>query len=136
MNIRRCLNLSLIPLLLLGLPGCTDEDTDKSITTERFNLKRELLNYSATDEYTWNTSNTEVVVTIQVKDFREGDFTVRIFDASGKRIFDAGFNTNDRAYFIDESFYFQRLSGNGRPGDWKVVLGYNDFTGDYEITLE
>ncbi len=122
--------------LALALCGCESDDTDEDISPTRFNLSRELRNYSDTDEYVWDTTVSEPLATLRIKDFTEGDTSIRIYDGRGVLVLSAGFSTLDNVYFIDGDLYFQRRVARGEPGQWRIVLGYGDFTGDYNLTIE
>jgi len=127
-----------LPLLALALVcgGCESEDTDESISPDRFNISRELRNYSSTDDYAWDTTVTRAVVTLRINDFTEGDTTLRVYDGAGKLVLTGGFNTADSVYFTGEDMFFQRQTDSGAAGNWTIVVGYDDFTGDYDLTLE
>ena len=128
----------MIPALVasLALCGCESEDTDTDITATRFFMERELVNYSATDEFTWDTTLTEALVTIRINDFREGDTSLRIYDGRGDLIFVRDLDLQDAAYFNGDDLFYQQRTGSGQPGQWQIVAGYDDFTGDISITLE
>ena len=127
-----------VPMILaaLVLSGCESEDTDEDISATRFNIDRELRNYSDTDEYLWNTTREEPLAILRINDFTEGDTSIRIYDGRGVLVLSAALNTFDSAYFSGEDLYFQRRVLRGEPGQWRIVLGYGDFTGDYNLTLE
>ena len=127
-----------LPLLMVALSfsGCESEDTDEDISATRFNIDRELRNYSDTDEYIWNTTLEEPLAILRINDFTEGDTSIRIYDGRGVLVLSAALNTLDSAYFSGEDLYFQRRVLRGEPGQWRIVLGYGDFTGDYNLTLE
>ena len=131
-------SLLALPLLAtaLALGGCESDDTDESITPTRFNLDRELRNYSSTDEFTWDTTLDQATVILKINDFTEGDTAIRIYDGAGEMVLAAALNTLDSVYFNGEDMYFQRQTDGGVAGQWKLVLGYEDFTGDYNLTLE
>ena len=130
----------MLGLAVLALPlafcGCESEDTDEDITATRFNLDRELQNYSNTDEYTWDTTLEEPLATLRINNFTEGDTTLRIYDGRGVLVLSAALNTYDSSYFSGDDMFFQRRVARGEPGQWRIVLGYGDFTGDYDLTLE
>ncbi len=127
-----------LPLLavVLALCGCESEDTDEDITPTRFKIERELWNYSSTDEYFWDTTVSEPLATLRINDFTEGDTAIRIYDGRGVLVLSAALNTLDSVYYIDKDMYFQRRVARGEPGRWHIVLGYGDFTGDYNLTIE
>lgn len=120
----------------VALCGCESEDTDSDISSTRFSLDRELANYSETDEFTWDTTLTEALVTVRIDDFREGDTTLRVYDGRGDLIFSKALNTQNSAYFNGEDFFLQQRTDSGEAGQWRVVLGYDDFTGKISITME
>ena len=131
---------SLIGLTALALPlalcGCEDEKTDEDINSTRFTLERELQIYSATDEYLWDTTLSEPLATLRIHNFTEGDTALRIYDGRGVLVLSAALNTHDSSYFSGEDLFFQRRVARGEPGQWRIVLGYEDFTGDYDLTIE
>jgi hypothetical protein len=88
-----------LPILAvaLALCGCESEDTDENITPTRFNISRELRNYSDTDEYVWETTVTEPLATLRINDFTEGDTSIRIYDGRGVLVLSAALNTFDNA---------------------------------------
>ncbi len=131
-------SLLALPMLVaaLALSGCESEDTDENITPTRFNIDRELRNYSATDEFTWDTTLDQAIAILRVNDFTEGDTSIRIYDGAGELVLVATLNTLDNVYFSGEDMYFQRQTDRGAAGTWRIVLGYGDFTGDYNLTLE
>ena len=118
------------------LCGCESEDTDKDITSTRFNVERDLVNYSSTDEFTWDTTLTQALVTVRINDFREGDTSLRVYDGRGDLVFAVALNTLNSAYYNGEDLFFQRRTDAGQAGLWRVVFGYDDFTGDLNITME
>ena len=129
-------------LLMAGLAmsltvcSCESEDTDEDITSTKFVVDRELVDYSATDEFTWETTLTQPLVTVRINDFRQGDTTLRIYDGSGKLVLSAVLNTLNSAYYDGEDLFFQKRTDPGVAGLWRVVVGYDDFTGDISITME
>ena len=127
-------------LAVLALPlafcGCEDDDTDTDITPTRFNVDSDMLNYSDTDEYTWQTTLTQPLVIVRIEDFTEGDVGVRIYDGAGKLVFVAALNRLNNAYYNGEDFFFQRQTDLGTAGLWRIVLDFNDFTGKFDLTLE
>lgn len=131
-------SLLALPMLAaaLALGGCESEDTDENITVTRFNIDRELRNYSDTDEYVWNTTLSEPTAFLRINDFTEGDTSIRIYDGRGVLVLSAALNTLDSVYFSGEDMYFQRRVARGEPGQWRIILGYGDFTGDYDLTIE
>lgn len=133
--LRRMLGLAVLALPL-ALCGCESEDTDKDITATRFSLDRELFNYTDTDEYTWDTTLDQAIVTLRIDDFTEGDTSIRVYDGAGKIVLIATLNTLDSVYFNGDDMFFQRATDPGTPGRWTVVLGYEDFTGNYDLTIE
>jgi hypothetical protein len=120
----------------VALCGCESEDTDSDITTTRFSVERELRNYTSTDQYSWNTTLTEALVTVDIDDFTEGDTTLRVYDGNGVLVLSAALNTANNVYFTGSDLYYQNRTESGAAGQWLVVLGYNDFTGDIDITME
>lgn len=132
------MKLLCLPFLALTLvcAGCESEDTDESISPTRFNISRDLRNYSATDDFAWDTTVTRAVVTLRINDFTEGDTAIRVYDGAGKLVLAGGFNTSNNVYFSGEDMFFQRQTDSGAAGNWTIVLGYDDFTGDYDLTLE
>ena len=136
---KRILGLLAIPMMLaaaLTLGGCESEDTDEDISATRFNIDRELRNYSSTDEFTWDTTLDQAIAILKINDFTEGDTSIRVYDGAGELVLVAALNTLDSVYFNGEDMYFQRQTDRGAPGRWRIVLGYEDFTGDYNLTLE
>ncbi|HAL92517.1 MAG TPA: hypothetical protein DCM68_05770 [Verrucomicrobia bacterium] len=130
----------MIGLALLALPlafcGCESDDTDTDISATRFNVDSELRNYSDTDEYTWDTTLDRAVVVVRIDDFTEGDVGVRVYDGAGELIFVAALNTLNSAYYNGDDFFFQRQTDQGVAGLWRIVLDYNDLTGNFDLTLE
>ena len=131
-------SLLAMPMLAaaLALGGCESEDTDENITVTRFNIDRELRNYSDTDEYVWNTTLSEPTAFLRINDFTEGDVGMRIYDGAGKLVLVAALNTLNNAFYNGEDFFFQRQTDAGTAGLWRIVLDYNDFTGKLDLTLE
>ena len=129
-----------IGLAVLALPlafcGCESDDTDTDITPTRFNVDSELRNYSDTDEYTWDTTLDRAIATVRIDDFTEGDVNVRIYDGAGALVLVSALNTLNSSYFTGEDFFFQRQTDQGAAGVWRIVLDFNDFTGDFDLTLE
>ena len=127
-------------LAVLALPlafcGCESSDTETDISTTRFNVDKALRNVTDTDEYVWDTTLSEPLATLRINDFIEGDTTLRIYDGRGILVLSAALNTRDSVYFSGDDLYFQRRVNRGEPGQWRIVLGYEDFTGDYNLTLE
>lgn len=130
--------MALLPLVAcaLALGGCESEDTDTDITPTRFVLDRELINYSDTDEFLWDTTLTQPLVMVKIDNFTEGDTSLRVYDGKGDLVLASALNTYDYAYFNGDDLYFQKRTQKGAPGQWKVIVGYNDFTGDIKITME
>lgn len=130
--------MMMVPAMVasLALCGCESEDTDSDITATRFFVDRELKNYSSTDEFTWDTTLTEAVVTVRIDDFHEGDTTLRVYDGRGELIFTRALNTGSSAYFTGDDLFFQQRTDAGQAGQWRVVVGYSDFTGEISITME
>jgi hypothetical protein len=125
--------------MLLGamaICGCESEDTSQDITPTRFSVDRELRNYSATDEFTWDTTLTEPLATVRINDFQEGDTALRVYDGRGTLVLSAALNTLNSAYYDGNSLFFQQRTAKGVAGQWRVVLGYNDMTGDISLTME
>ncbi len=127
-----------MPMLMIGLTvgGCASEETDEDITATRFNIDREPRNDSSTDEFTWDTPLDQAIAILRIHDFTEGDTSLRVYDGAGGLVLVAALNTMDSAYFSGEDMYFQRQTARGAAGRWRIVLGYGDFTGDYDLTLE
>ena len=127
-------------LAVLALPlafcGCESSDTDTDISATRFNVDKALRNCTDTDDYAWDTTLSEPVATLRINDFIEGDSTLRIYDGRGVLVLSAALNTHDSAYFTGDDMFFQRRVNRGEPGQWHIVLGFEDFTGDYDLTLE
>jgi len=124
------------PLLMLALCGCESEDTESDITATRFTVNRELWSYSSTDQYSWNTTLTRGVVTVNIDDFTGGDTSIRVYDGNGVMVFSAALSTLDSVYFTGTDLFYQNQTAIGAPGQWLVVLGYNDFTGDIDLTIQ
>ena len=127
-------------LAVLALPlafcGCEASDTETDISATRFNIDKAMRNYTDTDEYTWDTTLDQAIATLRIDDFTEGDTSIRVYDGAGKIVLIATLNTLDSVYFSGDDMFFQRATDPGTPGRWTVVLGYEDFTGDYNLTLE
>ena len=138
MRLRDLRRMALLPLVAcaLALGGCESEDTDTDISPTRFSLDRELLNYSDTDEFAWDTTLGQALVVVKIDDFTEGDTSLRVYDGKGVLVLAAALNTTDYVYFNGNDLYFQKQTAKGAPGQWKIVVGYNDFTGDIKITME
>lgn len=130
----------LLGLAVLALPlafcGCEDSDTDTDVSATRFNVDSDLRNYSDTDEYTWQTTLDRAVVVVRIDDFTEGDVGVRIYDGAGELVFVSTLNRLNNAYYNGEDFFFQRQTDQGVAGLWRIVLDFNDFTGNFDLTLE
>ena len=133
--LRGALGLSLMALPL-AFCGCEASDTDTDISPTRFNVDKALRNVTDTDEYAWDTTVSEPLATLRINDFIEGDTTLRIYDGRGVLVLSAALNTHDSAYFSGDDMFFQRRVNRGEPGQWRIVLGFDDFTGDYDLTLE
>ena len=116
--------------------GCSSESTDTDITPTRFYMDRELRNYTSTDEFTWDTTLNQAMATIRIADFMEGDTTLRVYDGRGNLVLESFLSTSDFVYFNGNDLYFQKRTDVGFSGQWRVVVGYNDFTGGITITME
>ena len=130
----------MLGLALLALPlafcGCESEDTDTDISATRFNVNSDLRNYSDTDEYTWDTTLDRAVAVVRIDSFTEGDVALRIYDGAGELVLISALNTLNSAFYNGEDFFFQRQTDQGTAGLWRIVLDFNDFTGDLDLTLE
>ena len=135
-RILRCM----LGLAMLALPlafcGCESEDTDTDISATRFNVNSDLRNYSDTDEYTWDTTLDRAVAVVRIDSFTEGDVALRIYDGAGELVLISALNTLNSAFYNGEDFFFQRQTDQGTAGLWRIVLDFNDFTGDLDLTLE
>jgi hypothetical protein len=128
--------LLIIPLVMC-LVSCEDEDSSSNITPERFYLERDLLSYSGTDVYDWDTTLSQAIVHFRVDDFRNGDASVGVFDADGIRIFFRVLNTADSVFLVgDNDFEFVGSTAVGTPGRWRIELRYDDVTGETKLTME
>ncbi len=121
---------------MMACGGCESEDTESDITTTRFNVDRDLLNYTETDEFTWETTLNQALTTVRIKDFKEGDTTLRIYDGRGDQVQSAFFNTVNNVYYDGRDLFFQQRTDVGVAGTWRIVLAYADFTGEISITME
>lgn len=117
--------------------GCEGEDTDSDITATRFNVDRELVSYSGVDNFNWDTTLSQALATVRIRDFQHGDATLRVFDADGRLLLDKYlFTPNNTIYVGDNEYVVSERTRQGTPGPWRVELGYDDFTGDITITME
>lgn len=117
--------------------GCESEETDSDISATRFYIDRELVSYSAVDNFTWDTTLSGALATVRIKDFTHGDATLRVFDAEGKLLLDKFlFTPNNTIYVGWNDFVVSERTRTGTPGAWRVELGYDDFTGDITVTME
>jgi hypothetical protein len=120
-----------------ALCGCESEDTDSDISSTRFNINQDLRSYSSVDNYTWDTTLEQATATIRVKDFTHGDATLRVFDANGRLLLTSYINTPDNTFYTGGNDYVvTRQTGSGASGAWRVEVGYDDFTGEIDLTLE
>jgi hypothetical protein len=121
--------------LLLG--GCGSDDTETSITPTRFEIDSELVSYSDVDNYSWDTTLTQPLATIRIRDFTHGDATLRVFDARGKQVLERFlFTPNNTLYVGSNEFVDSELTDRGTPGVWRVELRYDQFTGDVQVTMQ
>ncbi len=135
----RGIRQTMMALLACGalMCGCESEDTDSDITATRFYVDRELVSYSSVDSYDWDTTLSQAMATIRIKDFTHGDATLRVFDATGVVLLSKALVTpNNTLYVGGNDYVASGLTATGTPGKWRVELGYNDFTGDISITME
>lgn len=117
--------------------GCESEDSDEDISSTSFSLDRELTSYDGTDVYDWNTTLSQAQVEIQIKDFRAGDASVRVYDADGDLLLSSVLVTpNYTIYVGDNEFVKIDQTSVGTPGVWKVHLVYNQFSGEQKITMQ
>ena len=139
-TIKHAITKGLLGLALLVLPlafgGCEASDTDTDISATRFNVNSDLRNYSDTDEYTWDTTLDRAVAVVRIDSFTEGDVALRIYDGAGELVLISALNTLNSAFYNGEDFFFQRQTDQGTAGLWRIVLDFNDFTGDLDLTLE
>ena len=135
-RILRCVLGLAVLALPLAFCGCESEDTDTDITPTRFNVNSDLRNYSDTDEYTWQTTLDRAVAVVRIDNFTEGDVALRIYDGAGDLVLISALNTLNSAFYNGEDFFFQRQTDQGTAGLWRVVLDFNDFTGELDLTLE
>ena len=133
--LRHMLGLAVL-VLPMAFCGCEGSDTDTDISSTRFNVDKEMRNYSDTDEYTWDTTLDRATATVRIDSFTEGDVNVRIYDGAGELVLLSTLNTLNSSYFTGEDFFFQRQTDQGVAGVWRIVLDFGDFTGDFDLTLE
>lgn len=117
--------------------GCESEDTDTDISATRFSIDQELTSYSEVENYTWDTTLTQALVTVRIKDFNHGDATLRVYDANGRLLLDKYLFTPDNTLYVgDNEWVVSERTRVGEPGPWRVELGYDEFTGDITIIME
>ncbi len=116
--------------------GCESEDSDSDITPTSFMLDRDLVSYDGTDTYQWETTLTRARAEIRIKDFRAGDATISVYDSRGKLLLRGTLVTpNDTLYTGDNEYVWVGTTEVGTPGNWTVVLGYDQFTGKQRLTM-
>lgn len=119
------------------IASCESEDTDSSITPARFYVDRDLVAYSDTDTFAWDTSNTSARLTYRIDDFRSGDTNIRILDGAGATVLTRTLMTgNDTIYLGSDSYELVTTTASGKAGRWSIELRYDNFTGKTEVTLE
>ncbi len=130
--------LGAVVLMAAGLVfcGCESDDSDSDITPTSFKLERELVSYDGTDTYTWDTTLSQARFEIKIKDFRSGDAIVRVYDARGKLILSSTLVTPSYDLYLgDNEFSKVGVTANGTPGRWTISLGYDQFTGEQNISM-
>jgi hypothetical protein len=135
-RILRCMRGLAVLALPLAFCGCEASDTDTDVSSTRFNVDKEMRNYSDTDEYAWDTTLDQAVAIVRIDDFSEGDVGLRIYDGSGRLVLAETLNRLNGAYFDGEDLFFQRQTAQGTAGTWRIVLDFNDFSGGFDLTLE
>ena len=137
MRVGKWLSLVLVAGLAWMLAGCESSDTDTDITPTKFVIDSDLVSYSDVDNYTWNTTLSQPLATIRIRDFTHGDATLRVYDARGEKVLDYYlFTPNNTIYVGSDEFVVSRLTDRGTPGAWRVELRYSEFTGDIEVTMQ
>ena len=119
------------------LAGCDDADTETDIALTKFNIDSEMVSYSDVDTYTWETTLSQPLATIRIRDFTHGDATLRVFDARGEVVLDRFLFTPNNTYYVGgNDLVVSELTDRGTPGVWRVELRYDQFTGDIQVTMQ
>lgn len=119
-----------------GMGSCS-ESSSSSVATETSIVIEEEREFSSDDSsHDWQAPGGVARVTVEVDDFNHGDMRIRVFDAKGVRIWQKTYNSNDWYWYIDGDYIDIDLTDDGEAGLWTIILDFDDFTGDVELTLE
>ena len=124
-------------LVLAGLAGgCESSDIDTENTPVSFQLESDLASYSEVDNYWWDTTLEQAVVTVTVAHFTHGDVTLRVFDNRGEVIFRRVWATPYNTIYVNEDdFIATGQTDRGQAGQWRIELSFDQFTGDLDLQL-
>jgi len=133
-----------IPLVLLlaacvfTCSCCDDDDNDKSSETENNSITiKEDHDWSFdVNDYTWDSPGTTARINLEIDDFHHGDMLVTIFDSKGETIFSKLYWSFDWYWYIDGEFTDIDFTDSGEPGQWTIVLEFDEFTGDVKLIVE
>jgi hypothetical protein len=138
--------LFVFTMMFCGCEDTASKDSETVITPTRFHLDRVVGNYTATDEYTWETELSRPLVTIRL-DRPQGTFNqyapdwdgvvnLVVCDGRNNLVMQTSLDVGSDKYANDLDAFFQDRTTPGKPGSWRVIVGYNGFSGWVRITLE
>ena len=138
MNRRRWWPGGVLAVVLAGwMGGCESSDIATDNTPVSFRLESDLASYSEVDNYWWDTTLEQAVVTVEVDHFTHGDVTLRVFDSRGEVIFRRVWATPYNTIYVNEDdFIATGQTDRGQAGQWRIELSFDQFTGDLDLQLK
>ena len=138
MNRRRWWPGGVLAVVLAGwMGGCESSDIDTENTPVSFQLESDMASYSEVDNYGWETTLEQAVVTVTVAHFTHGDVTLRVFDSRGEVIFRRVWATPYNTIYVNEDdFIATGQTDRGQAGQWRIELSFDQFTGDLDLQLK
>jgi hypothetical protein len=106
---------------------------DVTKTPESFYLEKDMISASYEATYIWDTTLTQARVHFRVHDFESGSVIIYVWDDNGRRIFSYA---TGHDHVDDNDLEYTNTTLVGKPGDWRIELEYEDFTGEARLTMD
>jgi uncharacterized delta-60 repeat protein len=138
MSLARLALFALLALVLVTTSCSSDDDDDfVSSTAQQLYISSEHNWFSGTETYDWDTTAGVARLEYKVRGFHHGNCRVRVYDATGREVFDRLYWYWNNVYVIGADEYLDiDFTDAGTPGRWTVRLDFAEFSGHVYLTLE